>query len=62
MKTSCFQTNEMQYSLRKEKLEQLGKKRKMLALIKSLIYAIEKDALGGGGYKRLTKSLIEFVS
>jgi len=46
----------MQQCLGKDKLEQLGKERKALALIKSLIYVKEKYALGvrykGVRYKR----------
>jgi hypothetical protein len=61
MKTQCLQTNEMQYSLGKEKLEQLGKERKELALIKSLIDTRENYSIGAS-YNGSTKSLIKFVS
>jgi len=42
MKTKCLQTNWIWHYLGKEKLEKLGEKMKVLALIKSLIYAREK--------------------
>ncbi len=61
MKTYCLQTDEMQHCLGKEKLEKLGKEGKVLALIKSLIYWREKDALVAH-YKRSTKSLIKVLS
>jgi len=51
----------MQHCLGKEKLEYLGKERKVLALNKSLIDVREKDALGVR-FKRSTKSLIKFVN
>jgi len=61
MKTQCLQTNKVQHSFGKEKLELLDEKRKMLALIKGLIYARGKMRLGHNK-KRSTKSLIQFVS
>ncbi len=47
MKTHCLLTNWIRHYLGKEKFEKLDEERKVLALIKSLIYMRErKEALG----------------
>jgi len=55
MKTQCSQTNCIQHSLGKEKLEKLGEEKKVLALIKSLIYVRERKEALGARYERSIK-------